>query len=251
MQNIERITSRKNPLFLHVKKLLSSRSYRYEKGQFAGDGVKLLQEALLWDADLDTVILTKELPELILPDKVRQVLVPEDVMQALSLMEAPQGCLFICNMPEKTALQVPEKCIILDGLQDTGNVGTILRTADALEIPVILTDTCADAYNPKTVRASMGAVFRTPVQSAGKAEIISACKAAGVPLYATALSERAVILEETDLKAAVVICSEGRGVCQELLSASQKEIIIPMNPRCESLNAAVAASIVMWEMRKH
>ena len=144
-----------------------------------------------------------------------------------------------------------DRCLILDGIQDPGNLGTILRTADALEIPVVLTPGCADVYNQKTVRAAMGAVFRTKPQWASPEQIAALCREKQIPLYVTALSERAVDLREADLdRAALVIGSEGRGVGEYFLSHADRELIIPMSARCVSLNAAIAAAIVMWEMRR-
>ena len=244
----EHITSRQNPLLIHLKKLLSSRSYREKHRQFAGDGVKLLEEAVKWYDGLETVVMTEGAVPFPLPEQVRTVIVPKDVMRSVSLMEAPQGALFICRMPEEKTLRIPPRCLILDGIQDPGNVGTILRTADALDIPVVLSSGCADPYNPKTVRASMGAVLRNQPQMASTDEIIALCKETCVPIYSTALSQRASDLRKSPLDGAVIIGSEGRGVCQEYLDASKGELIIPMNPKCESLNAAVAATIVMWEM---
>ena len=141
--------------------------------------------------------------------------------------------------------------LLLDGIQDPGNLGTILRTADALDIPVALLDGCADPFSHKVVRASMGAVFRNvPVQVSWQ-EAVQACKDAGIPVAVTALSERAEDLRHARLgQMAVVIGSEGQGVRKELLEAAQTELIIPMNPRCESLNAAIAAAIVMWQMKQ-
>lgn len=245
---VERITSRQNSLLVHLRKLLSSRSYREQHGQFAGDGVKLLKEAVQWNACLETVIMTEGAVDFPLPEHVRVVEVPRDVMASVSLMEAPQGAIFICRMPEPQQLRLSEKCLVLDGIQDPGNVGTILRTADALDVQVVLSSGCADAYNPKVVRASMGAVFRNPPVCAERGMLIDFCRENHVPIFATALSERAEDLRSVDFNGAVVIGSEGRGVCQEFLTASKKELIIPMHPRCESLNAAVAATIVMWEM---
>ena len=112
-----------------------------------------------------------------------------------------------------------------------------------------LSSGCADLYNPKTVRATMGAAFRMHVQMADRASVIRACRNAGIPILSTALSNRAQDLREASLSGAVVIGSEGRGVSEEYLAASAREIIIPMNPRCESLNAATAAAVVMWEMK--
>ena len=128
-------------------------------------------------------------------------------------------------------------------------MGTILRTADALQVPVVLLEGCADPYSHKVVRSSMGAVFRAPVIQTTWAEAKAACEQAGIPVGVTALSDRAKDLRKSDLRQmAVVIGSEGRGVRKEILETADAELIIPMNPRCESLNAAIAASIVMWEM---
>ena len=132
-----------------------------------------------------------------------------------------------------------------------GGDGTILRTADALQIPAVLLDGCADPYNPKTVRASMGAVFRTQPVRMTRQQAIAACRDAGIPLLATAMSADAVDLRQAELhSAAVIIGSEGQGICRELFDAAQGKIIIPMSPRCESLNAAVAAAIVLWQMKR-
>ena len=157
----QRITSRRNPLLTHTKKLLTSHAYREKSGEFAADGVKLLDEAARWYPGLHTVIAEENVELCKLPDSVRIVRVPKDVMQSVSLMDAPQGAIFLCRLPEKKTAALVPGTLLLDGIQDPGNLGTILRTADALEIPVVLLDGCADAYNPKTVRASMGAVFRT------------------------------------------------------------------------------------------
>ena len=141
-------------------------------------------------------------------------------------------------------------CVLLDGIQDPGNLGTMLRTADALEVPVVLLEGCADPYSHKVVRASMGAVFRTPVIQSTWAEVQAACKKSDIPVAVTALSDRAKDLRQADLKQmAVVIGSEGQGVRKEILDAAAAELIIPMNPRCESLNAAVAATIFMGQMK--
>ena len=248
----ERITSRKNPLLQHVRKLLSSRSYREKCGEYAADGVKLLEEAVKWAPEtLQTVIVTADVNPGSLPEQVRLVEVPDDIMQSVSPMEAPQGALFVCALPETRGLEMDERCLVLDGIQDPGNLGTILRTADALEVPVVLTPGCADAYNPKTVRATMGAVFRTRPRWASQEQIVGYCKEKSIPLYVTALSDRAVDLREADLsKAAMVIGSEGRGVGEFFLTHADRELIIPMSARCESLNAAIAAAIVMWEMKR-
>ena len=246
----ERISSRKNPLLQQVRKLLSSRKEREQAGLFVSDGTKLLEEAVKFESGLHTVILSDGV-DVAVPDGVRVVRVPEDVMASISPMEAPQGALFLCRLPEKTAFAAQRGMLLLDGIQDPGNIGTILRTADALEVPVVLLEGCADPYSHKVVRSSMGAVFRTKVVRSTWAEVQAACKAAGIPVAVTAHSDRAKDIRSADLsQMAVVIGSEGRGVRQEILGSADAELIIPMNPRCESLNAAIAATICMWQMKK-
>ena len=244
------ITSRKNPLLQQVRKLVSSRKAREEAGLFAADGTKLLAEAVRWYPGLDTVILSEGVQAEV-PETVRLIRVPEDVMASISPMETPQGALFLCRLPEKKAFLPKPGMLLLDGIQDPGNLGTILRTADALDIPVALLEGCADPYSHKVVRSSMGAVFRSPVMTATWQEVKSACAETGVPVAVTALTDRASDLRQAPLKdMAVVIGSEGQGVRQEILDAADGELIIPMNPDCESLNAAIAAAIVMWQMKQ-
>lgn len=250
VQRMERITSRQNKLIQHIRKLQSSRSYRYQCGQFVAEGTKLLEEAVRWYDGLDTVVV-QEGVLVSVPESVRIVEIPADLMRSISNMDAPQGALFLCNMPIRQATEVTPGCLVLDGIQDPGNLGTILRTADALEIPVYLLEGCADPYSDKTVRATMGAIFRTAPRQIARENLLRQCDAQKIPLAVTALSAEAKDIRTSDLsKMAVVIGSEGRGVGSDLLDASNAQLIIPMNSRCESLNAAVAATIVMWQMKR-
>ena len=188
--------------------------------------------------------------EALLPQTVEVLRVPKEIMEYVSPMETPQGALFVCRLPEQKEFIPKPGMLLLDGIQDPGNMGTILRTADALNIPVALLEGCADPYSHKVVRASMGAVFRTPVIQTKWETASKAFKAAGIPVAVTALSDRAVDIRSANLKKmAVVIGSEGQGVRKEILESADAQLIIPMNENCESLNAAIAAAIVMWQMQ--
>ena len=245
----ERITARKNPLLQQVRKLLSSRKERESTGLFVADGTKLLSEAVKWWPGLETVILSDGV-EAEVAGHVRVVSVPKDVMESISPMQTPQGALFLCRLPEKKAFLPKPGMVLLDGIQDPGNLGTILRTADALQIPVALLEGCADPFSHKVVRASMGAVFRNPPVQTTWEQVKEACAKADIPVAVTALSDRAEDIRTAALsKMAVVIGSEGQGVRKEILQNAQAELIIPMNENCESLNAAIAAAIVMWQMK--
>ena len=244
----QRITARKNPLLQQVRRLLNSRKEREGAGLFVADGTKLLMEAVAYYPGLDTVILADGVDAEV-PENVRLIRVPEDVMTSISPMQSPQGALFLCRLPEKKPFAPKPGMLLLDGIQDPGNLGTILRTADALQVPVALLEGCADPYNHKTVRASMGAVFRMDVVSTTWENAREACRSANIPVGVTALSDEAVDIRTARLsQQAVVIGSEGRGVRPEILEQADAELIIPMAAHCESLNAAVAAAIVMWQM---
>lgn len=244
------VTSRKNPLLQQVRKLLNSRQARQEAGLFVADGTKLLQEAAAWWPGLQTVILSEGVRAEV-PEQVQVVRVPEDVMASISPMQTPQGALFLCRLPEEKHFVPAAGMLLLDGIQDPGNLGTILRTADALNVPVALLEGCADPYSHKVVRASMGAVFRTPVVQTTWEQAQKGCRAASVKIAVTALSETAADIRNAPVgEMAVVIGSEGKGVRQEILDCADQKLIIPMSNRCESLNAAIAAAIVMWQMGK-
>ena len=252
---METITSRQNPLCTHLRKLASSVSYRRDCGEFLCDSPKLLEEALLWRAGLRTVVCTDPAALPALPDTVRRVQVPGDLMKSISPAQTPQGVLSVCGLPGRT---LPEQLtgrryVVLDGVQDPGNVGTILRTADAFHADgLFLVNACADLYNPKTVRASMGAVFRCPVWTVGAEELSALLKRNGIPLYGAALREDTLDARAVDYnRCAVAIGSEGRGLTEGVLALCDRTIKIPMSEHCESLNAAAAATVLLWEAARN
>ena len=248
---MERITSRQNKLMQHIRKLQSSRSYRYQCGQFVAEGTKLLDEAVRWYEGLDTVVVQDGVTVSV-PDRVRVVEVPVDLMRSISNMDTPQGALFICNMPEQAEVDMQGGCLVLDGIQDPGNLGTILRTADALEIPVYLTEGCADPYSDKTVRATMGAVFRCPVWNCDADALRALLTASELPLYGAALRADTLDARTVDYsRCAIAIGSEGKGLSEAMLDRCDQTVLIPMQAHCESLNAAIAATVLLWEAARN
>ena len=160
------------------------------------------------------------------------------------------GPVFTVKIPENREDITPRNAIVLENVQDPGNVGTVLRTANALGIgAVVLTGACADLYHPKTVRATMGAIFRCRVWRCGAEELAALLRKSGLTLWGAALRGDTISLREARLeRAAVAIGSEGRGLSEQLLALCDHTVKIPMSPRCESLNAATAASVLLWEM---
>lgn len=250
---MEKITSRTNPLITHIRKLGADRKYRRTQGQMVCEGPKMLAEALKWRADIQVLVCQEGYePPADLPKTVRQVQVPADLLKAVALTETPQKVLFLCAIPGRT---LPEslsgsRYLVLDGLQDPGNVGTIWRTADAFGADgLFLLPGCADPWSPKTLRSTMGACFRLPVWEGSLEGLKELLDREGLPLYATALREDTADIRDMDLsKSAVVIGSEGRGVSEAVLDASARTIKIPMTEKCESLNAASAGTVVLWQM---
>ena len=252
---METITSRQNPLCTHLRKLSSSAAYRRQCGEFLCDSPKLLQEALLWGSELHTVVVTAGTEAPPLPKGVRLVEVPADVMKSVSPMETPQGTLFICAIHTEPLPEMltGRRYVVLDTLQDPGNVGTILRTADAFHADgMFLVNGCADLYNPKTLRATMGAVFRCPVWTVGAEELSALLKRNGIPLYGAALREDTLDARAADYsRCAIAIGSEGRGLTESVLALCDRTIKIPMSEHCESLNAAAAATVLLWEAARN
>ena len=246
---LETITSRKNAYIRHVRLLASDGSYRRQQGEYLCDGVKTLQEALAFGARVTSVLWKEKAGEILFPDETRQYIVPAELFDFASPMQNSPGPLFTveirgCNKPGKL-----KNAIVLESVQDPGNVGTVIRTANAFGMDaVILIGACADLYHPKTVRATMGAIFRQTVLEIDRDFLSSFLKDQELPLYAAALDERAVDVRKVPLcRAAVAVGSEGRGLSPELIAMSDQTVVIPMGPDSESLNAAVAAAVLMWE----
>ncbi len=246
---MEEITSRKNPLIQHIKRLGAERKARREAGEYLCLGDKLYYEALRWNAPVRTVLFCGEEPDA--PEGARLVRVPKELLESVAPMKSAPELLFTCALPELAAELRPGRYLILENMQDPGNVGTILRTADAMDCSaVILTGACADPFSPKAVRASMGAVFRRPVLELETEALIEAAEELDMPLFAAALDPAAKDVREVELPAccAFAIGNEGGGLSEKLLAVSRERVIIPMDEHCESLNAAAAATVLLWEM---
>lgn len=247
---MEQIRSRKNQYILHLRALAKSADARREAGEYVCDGEKLLREALQFGAEVTSVLWREA--AFSLPDGIAQYAADAELVEYASpLMHSP-GPVFTVRIP---AMHLPEplrRVIVLEGVQDPGNVGTVIRTANALGMDaVVLTGACADLYGPKTVRAAMGALFRQPVLTCTLDELMQLLRANGLKLYGAALTDTAQDLRCVPLTpAAVAIGSEGRGLSAQLLAQCDGQIIIPMQPGAESLNAAVAAAVVMWEIAR-
>jgi len=247
---MEKLSSRQNKTIAHLRKLGADKAYRHSCGEAVCDGLKLLREAQMWGVEILSVFWIGE-SAMELPSTVMQYSLTQELMDYASPLKNSPGPLFTFRMPHWTKSE-PGRCLVLETIQDPGNLGTILRTANALNMDtVILTGDCADVYNPKTVRAAMGAVFRQRVLRMEREDMREYLSDYGISLYGAALSYSSRDIRSVSLEmSAVAIGSEGKGLSSEFLSLCDGEIIIPMNEQCESLNAGVAAAIVMWELSR-
>ncbi len=248
---MERITSRQNAVIRIFRELSKDAGTRQREKLYICDGVKLMNEALRSSAEIRTV-LWKDKRIQDFPDFSEEYILPNDLFDYVSPMMNSCGPLFSVSMPVSEREFRVRHALALEGVQDPGNVGTILRTADAFGIDAIfLLEGCADLYSPKTVKASMGAVFRQKVYQMDLSMMAAYCEKYHLPMYGAALSDRAADLRDIDLNNAVVaIGSEGRGLSSDLLRLCAGEVIIPMKGRAESLNAAIAGAVIMWEMQR-
>ena len=218
---MERITSRKNGYIAYLRRLASEGALRRERGETVLDGEKLLGEALSSGCEVTSVLSDEARPPV-----------------------------FTVRLPERRAPERVDCAVVLESVQDPGNVGTVIRTANALGVgAVILTGGCADPASPRCVRATMGAAFRQYVAETDLAGLAELLRAWDLPLYGAALAPGARDIREAHLeRAAVAIGNEGHGLSAGLMELGAGAVIIPMAPGSESLNAAVAGAIVMWEL---
>ncbi len=248
----EHIASRKDARIRRLRRLGREREYRSQCGEFLCDGEKLLSEALQHGAEVTAVLYREKNPGRP-PEGAQAMTAPDEVFDYASPLVNSPGPLFTAKRRPIPPADAPERVMVLENVQDPGNVGTVLRTAAALGTElVILTGECADPWNPKTVRAAMGALFRQPLLQLSRAELAERLREWELPLYGAALSPESADVRTVSLhRAAVAVGNEGNGLSEALLDMCEKKIIIPMTPGSESLNAAVAASLLMWEMARH
>lgn len=252
---MERITSKNNPSVMAAAKL-SDKKYREKEGVFAFEGIKLFREAVQNGAQIRRVFVTEDAFEkygevLLCVGEEKIFIVSDAVYEKLSFENAPQGVFTVAEYFSPKPKEDISLVLLLDGVADPGNFGAILRSADAFAIDAVYAGkNGADLYNPKTVRACMGSLFRVDVRRAASIEEeVLRLKAGGFRIYATTLNESSKDIREVDLsgKIGFVIGNEGHGVSEAVIAACTGSVIIPMREGPESLNAAVASSVVMWE----
>ncbi|RFU70710.1 RNA methyltransferase [Peribacillus saganii] len=247
------IQSAKNPTVKQWKKLLSKKE-RDNSGKYLIEGFHLVEEALKEQDIIQEVIVSEgtELPVGFQLNGVEVTYVSEEVMKAISDTESPQGIAAICEQKALSINNIEGKTFLLiDAVQDPGNIGTMIRTADAAGIDaVVLGNGCADPYNPKVIRSTQGSIFHLPVIKGDLLDFIGQMKQKDIPVYGTSLENAASFDQAAKSdRFALIVGNEGGGVSKELLANTDMNLYIPIHGRSESLNVAVAAGILLYHLR--
>lgn len=249
---MKRIESIQNTLVKHWKKLVLTRKERDKSKEFIVEGFHLVEEALHKKGTILTLMIREgvSIPEQWEIEGIEIIEVSSTVAKEFAETEQSQGIFAHCRQPEQIedSYATWKKLIFLDSVQDPGNVGTIIRTADAAGIDaVILGVGTADAFNPKTVRSGQGSHFNIPIIRGNLVEWVEKSKETGIQIIGTGLSNAVNYADvEVGSSFALIVGNEGSGVAEELLSMTDANVIIPLYGKAESLNVAVAAGILLY-----
>ena len=264
------ITSKTNSTIVKIGKLVKKK-YRDEDKLFLCDGVKLFHEAINFGAKIEYILLKNDVDfesdtidaiKALKASGTRVLVLNEAVYSKISTEISPQGIIAVCSYLDlikyenelKENINQNEKVMMLEAIRDPGNLGTIIRNAAAFGIDrLILSSDCVDIYSQKIIRAAMGAIFKLKINIVG--DFVGAIKhlqGLGRVVLSATLNDKALVLGKKALNKTdvVIIGNEGHGLSSEAINASNDAIIIPMEKNTESLNAAMASAIFMWELYK-
>lgn len=257
MNHLQLIESKNNSLYKHIKKLKEKKS-RIQNQQFIIEGFRFVEEALKSGYEMIYLILNEEhykkyaefLDKYKLLESQNTYVFNNNLFNDISCTETPQGILAICKIPEKNLNVVDGFYVLVDKVQDPGNLGTIIRSAHASGAKgIITTKGTVDLYNEKTLRATMGSVFYLPIIEDNNEEFIYTLKNKGYRFLVSSLEAENNFFN-VDLKGNIVLCvgNEGSGISKNIEDLSDIKVKIPMPGGAESLNVSVASSIMMFEV---
>ena len=238
------ISSKDNALIKKVSSL-SDKKYRKLYGQFIVESVKAVGECLKAKMDVEIIICTQDLA----PNYPNAQVVTDAVFSKISTEKSPQGVLAVVNIPKKELSAPKGDCLLLDRLQDPGNLGTIIRTANAAGYDDIYLVNCTDAYSPKAIRASMGGVFNVNLYEGSLEQVLKVLD--GVQILSADMDGENVFSFIPNDRYCLCIGNEGNGLSEELMTRSDNTVKIPMRGSCESLNAAISAAIAMYALKNN
>ena len=227
---------------------LKDRKYRKKTRKYIVEGMHLVLEACKAGV-VEELIIEKDV---VLPINLPTICVTNEIINKISDMESPSNVMALCNMKESSI--TGDKILMLDDLQDPGNLGTIIRSALAFNVDtIVLSPNTVDLYNPKVIRATQGMMFHINIAIQDLKEVITSLKEKEIPIYGTRVDygEDVRVLKEKDRKRyGLVMGNEGNGVSEEILDMCDSYLYIDMNNKVESLNVGVATSIILYELNK-
>lgn len=249
---MKRIESVSNPKVKEWKKLHTKKG-RDQAKMFLVEGKHLVEEALKYHIEIEEILVSERLdvPREWDVSNVSITYVTEKVLKELSETETPQGIIAICKQSEADKTHKFDTLLLVDRVQDPGNLGAIIRTADATGISaVIIGEGSADLYNGKTVRATQGSIFHLPIWKGDLMEWINICKQENITVYGTSLQgAKSYTSVESDKRFALIVGNEGAGVSKELLEHTKQNLFIPIYGKAESLNVVVATGILLYHLK--
>ena len=256
----ETITSTSNGRVRYIQALISKASFRKKEGKYVAEGIKMFEEA---DEKDILEVYVKEDAIASFDDKIKNKLektgydiLSDQVFKKVSDTVTPQGIICILGIRNVSLKDIVSEenphIVVLENIQDPGNIGTIIRTAEGAGVSgIIMTKDCVDIFNPKVIRSTMGSIYRVKFSFVDRVEdALDILKENGIKTYACALSKDSRSYDEFDYQkpVAILIGNEGNGLKKSTIEASDETAYIPMCGQVESLNASVAASIMMYEV---
>lgn len=242
------ITSLNNDRVKYYAKLLNSKKEREKEKFFVVEGDHLVEEAIKENVVKELLISDMNYDHYLNVDKIY---VTQEIMKKICDTVTPQGIIALCSQKKMSDLTTLNRLLLLDDIQDPGNLGTIIRTADAFNFDgIVMSENTVDLYNPKVIRSTQGAIFRVKIIKTDLLQYVNKLIFKGVLVYGTSLNgvNLSEILPRENM--AFIMGNEGNGVSKELLDLVNDNVFIEMNGNSESLNVAIASSIIMYNFRK-
>ena len=247
---MQRITSKENKLIKKISKL-STKKYRDLQGEFIVEGIKMVKEAILENAKIKNIVISEDFnSDISNLENYDLAMVPQKIFSLISNVSTPQGILAVAEKQTKNKINFDDDIVlVLDDVQDPGNVGTILRIADSIGLKqIIASNKTADCYNPKVIRSTMGAIFRVQIiESEDLKQTLEELKSHDFKTVVTTPSTQKNIYDINYIKKAIIVGNEANGVSQDIMDISDEKVKIPMPGKAESLNVSVATGIVLYE----
>ena len=242
------ITSKDNEIIKNIKKL---KEKKYRLDTYIVEGIKMVKEAISENQEIELIAIREDFKIDFDTKNTKIVTISNKIFNDISDVKTPQGILAVIKKNQNNQIETNQEYILaLDSLQDPGNMGTIIRTADSANInQIIINKTTVDPYSPKVIRSTMGAIYRTNIIEVEDLKTtLKEMKSKGFQIITTDLKATQSIYDiNYNNKTVVVIGNEANGVSQEILQIADKKVIIPMLGKTESLNASIAASIMIYE----